>query len=97
MQLKSGVKHIVETVLCQSFSLMGQDRTISPKLEDILKKVGISKGDNVGICGWKYLEEEEIGNHQAFFIPSFILDCIKTIVVDIDVVKDIFILLLHLV
>src|SRR5699024_3862518 len=95
MMYKRVVKPKVETVLCQSFSLMGQDRTISPKLEDILKKVGISKGDNVGICGWKYLEEEEIGNHQAFFIPSFILDCIKTIVGTIDGVKDISSLLLH--
>src|SRR5690625_4231534 len=49
------IKPKVEVLLCQSFSLLGQDRTLSPDLQDLLKSVGISKGREVGICGWKYL------------------------------------------
>lgn len=77
---ESAIKLDVEIVLCQSFSLMGQDRTKSEKLEDILLNIGIKQGDSVGICGWKYTEEKEVGNHQAFFVPTFITDCIQVVI-----------------
>lgn len=95
LMYKGVVKPKLEVVLCQSFSLLGQDRTKSPKLEDILINLGISKGDSVGVCGWKYLEQEEVGEQQAFFIPSFILDCIQTVVDSRERVSDISAKLLH--
>lgn len=77
---KSVIKPNVEIILCQSFSLMGQDRSKSKNLEEILIEIGLKRGDSVGICGWKYAEKNEVGNHQAFFVPSFIMDCIQQIV-----------------
>ncbi len=77
---ESVIKPEVEIVLCQTFSLMGQDRTKSKKLEDILIDIGLAQGDRVGICGWKYVETNEVGNHQAYFVPTFIIDCIQSII-----------------
>lgn len=86
---ESVIKLELEIVLCQSFSLMGQDRTKSKKLEDILKDIGIKQADSVGICGWKYVEASEVGNHQAFFVPTFITDCIQSVVGRSEKVSDI--------
>src|ERR671913_426377 len=45
----------VTTVLCQSLSLMGQDRSLKPSLMDVFRECGIKQGDSVGLAGWKYL------------------------------------------
>lgn len=56
---------------CQTFSLMGQDRTLFPRLINRLADAGIRSGDSVGLVGWKYLEPEE-GEESAgsFFVPA---------------------------
>lgn len=92
---ESAIKLDVETVLCQSFSLMGQDRTKSKKLENILKDLGMNRGDDVGVCGWKYVEESEIGNHQTFFIPTFITSCIQSVVGGSEKIADITEYVMH--
>ncbi|MDY0393506.1 hypothetical protein ACFSMW_17955 [Virgibacillus halophilus] len=70
-----------EVLLCQSFSLMGQDRSQAPRLDHILKDIGLEKNDQVGICGWKYLEEnEKITGSSTIFVPAMIVECIRSVV-----------------
>lgn len=95
LMYSSVVKPKLEVILCQSFSLMGQDRTKSPKLVDILKDIGIKKGNEVGICGWKYMESFEKGDHDGFFVPALILDCVKSIIGNREGVKDVTSILMH--
>lgn len=92
---KSVIKPKLEIVLCQTFSLMGQDRSQSKTLEDILTNIGLTQGDTVGICGWKYAEQSEIGNHQAYFVPTFITDCIQNIIGGSDKLRDITSIVMH--
>jgi hypothetical protein len=47
-----------EVVLAQSFSLMGQDRTRAPRLDALLRTIGIGEGARVGLVGWKNLGPE---------------------------------------
>ena len=49
----------LDIVLCQSLSLMGQDRSNSPSLRRCLADMGIGSGDRVGVVGWKYFSAEE--------------------------------------
>src|SRR5690606_3692658 len=68
-------------ILYQSFGLLGQDRTSSPKLDQILLNIGIKENDTVGLCGWKYFEENEmVSDAPHFFIPAAIVDCIQKVV-----------------
>lgn len=69
-----------EVILCQSFSLMGQQRDTSKTLYNILQDIGIEKGDKVSVAGWKYLEEFEYkGQNQMFYAPSFLIDSLRDI------------------
>src|SRR3954469_13928130 len=49
----------VETVLCQSFSLPGQSRERAPRLDAVLREIGVRRGDCVAVVGWKYAEPQE--------------------------------------
>lgn len=70
-----------DVILYQSFGLMGQDRTLSPTLDKILLSIGINRKDTVGLCGWKYFEDNEKATEDtAFFIPAAIVDCFKKVV-----------------
>lgn len=55
-----------ETALCQEFSLMGQDRSVSWDLKPLLKRAGLSRGSRCGLIGWKTLLEGRIE------VPAFI-------------------------
>lgn len=78
-----------EIVLCQSFSLMGQQRDSSKTLFNILKDIGIKKGDKVSVAGWKYLEGfEYAGQKPMFFAPSFLIDSLRDIIQDNDLLID---------
>jgi hypothetical protein len=57
-------------LLCQTLSLMGQDRTKFPRLADRLTDAGVKPGDSIGLVGWKYLEPEESEDLQSFFVPA---------------------------
>lgn len=64
----------VELVLCQSLSLLGQDRARAGNLETVLReKIGIARGSDVGIVGWKYLGDDEwsFGDEPAF-VPAYV-------------------------
>lgn len=66
----------LEIVLAQSFGLMGQDRTVAPRLPDVLSDIGLKPGDTVGLAGWKYLEVEEWEGPASFFVPSVVVDAL---------------------
>lgn len=73
----------LEVVLCQSFSLMGQDRSIAPRLSDLLRQAGIRSGQQVGLIGWKYLEPtESFGDWPGFFAPAVLVDSLRLLVGD---------------
>lgn len=86
----------MEVVLSQTMSLMGQDRTIAPRLTDVLRAAGLRPGSGVGVVGWKYAVEEEVegGGGTAPFIPAFYLKAIEQ-VVGADAVRDATPVLLH--
>lgn len=60
----------VETdlLLCQEFSLMGQDRSISWDLAPLLKQAGLRVGMRCGIAGWKRLMADRLE------VPAYIVD-----------------------
>ena len=66
------------TMLAQSLSLMAQDRTAKPDLVAVLADAGIRRGDSIGLAGWKYVETNEWGGQApTFFVPGFVVDCLK--------------------
>ncbi|MBS4206650.1 M24 family metallopeptidase [Bacillus sp. FJAT-50079] len=85
----SVAKPSLEVILYQSFSLMGQDRSEAPRLDAILRNIGISKGDDLGVCGWKYLEEEERSNYFGMYVPSVLVDVLSKVVGGREGLKDV--------
>src|SRR5690625_1207277 len=84
---KDVIKPKVEVLLCQSFSLLGQDRTLYPDLQDLLKSVGISKGQEVRICAWKYLEPEVNPGAKSYFVPAILLEEIEKVAGGLDSIR----------
>lgn len=70
----------VRRILYQSFSLMGQDRSKSLPLQDILAQEGIQKGQNIGIAGWKYFTDQEFQDPDRISeAPSYLVDTLRQI------------------
>jgi Xaa-Pro aminopeptidase len=83
-------------LLAQSLSLMGQDRSLRPSLEDSLRECGMVKGDRIGVVGWKYLEPEEwSGDQPAFFVPDVIIALLSRIAGTRANLTDVTALLMH--
>src|SRR5699024_653007 len=80
---------------CQTFSLMGQDRSSSPRLSNVLKNIGMKKGNVVGLCGWKYLETNENEYFDSFFVPTFVVESIRATVGGQDGIQDVSSILMH--
>lgn len=71
----------LQTLLCQSMSLMAQDRTRKPSLETVLREAGLKAGDTVGVIGWKYLEAEEWHDERpGFLVPHSMIVTLARIV-----------------
>ncbi len=82
--------------LCQSLSLMGQNRNASLKISSVLHEAGIDAGDSVGIIGWKYLEEaEREEGFEAIFAPAVLVDVLRKLVKDASLVADKTPILMH--
>jgi hypothetical protein len=71
----------VEVVLYQSFSLVNQDRSVSPRLEVVLRKAGLGNGvRRVGIAGWKWFSLAEVDEPASWVdAPSFIVDTLRSL------------------
>lgn len=95
LMYKSVAKLDAEVILYQSFSLLGQDRSNSLKLTEILKNIGFAKGDSVGVCGWKYAEGETKEDFAEFYVPAFLIDSIKYVIGDEEGIEDVTPILMH--
>lgn len=68
----------LERCLYQPFSLMGQDRSRSASLLDLLRQAGLRPGSRVGIVDWKYYGAEA-GSRPELWInaPAYLVDTVR--------------------
>jgi hypothetical protein len=65
------------------FGLLGQDRSRTRALRDVLYDAGIGAGAKVGVIGWKYFSRAESGEPDNWIdIPSYLADAIRSIAVE---------------
>ncbi len=61
--------------------LMGQDRSETEDLAELIQLGGITKRSCVGVCGWKYFEQQEhIAPESWIEIPAYITDALRGVV-----------------
>lgn len=83
-------------LLSQSLSLMGQDRTLQPRLEAVLRDAGLGRGQSIGVVGWKYFEPEEWdGDEPAMFVPDFLKAALWRVAGDGAAISDRTAVLMH--
>lgn len=71
----------VQARLYPPFGLMGQDRSQTPALDEVLASAGIERGHRVGVLGWKYYGTYESPRPEAWFeTPGFIIDTLRRLV-----------------
>jgi hypothetical protein len=71
----------VEARLYPPFGLMGQDRSQTPDLEEVLTSAGVLRGRRVGVLGWKYFGVHESPKPDSWFeTPAFIIDTLRKLV-----------------
>jgi hypothetical protein len=71
----------VEARLYPPFGLMGQDRSQTPDLEEVLTSAGVLRGRRVGVLGWKYFGLHESPKPDSWFeTPAFIIDTLRKLV-----------------
>jgi hypothetical protein len=60
------------------FGLLGQDRSKTPPLAQVLADAGISRGKRIGVVGWKYFGRAENPNPDKWLdAPSYIVDTLR--------------------
>jgi Xaa-Pro aminopeptidase len=73
----------VEVVLYQSFSLVSQDRSASPRLGAVLAAAGLGSGGGVrrvGVAGWKWFGPSEASDPSLWVdAPAFIVDVLRSL------------------
>jgi hypothetical protein len=63
------------------FGLLGQDRSKTPPLAEVLADAGISRGQTVGVVGWKFFGRSENPNPDNWLdAPSYIVDTLRGLV-----------------
>jgi hypothetical protein len=86
----------LETVLAQSMSLMGQDRSRKPDLASVLRQAGLSRGQTIGLVGWKYFEPREwTESGPGMFVPHFLVVMVSKIAGGTEALKDVTAVLMH--
>jgi hypothetical protein len=71
----------LDVVVCPSLSLMGQDRSGGPTLAAVLRDAGIAMGANIGVVGWKALDDAEWTLPiAALAAPAFLVDLLRHMV-----------------
>jgi Xaa-Pro aminopeptidase len=73
----------VEVVLYQSFSLVSQDRSASPRLGAVLAAAGLGSDGGVrrvGVAGWKWFGPSEASDPSLWVdAPAFIVDVLRSL------------------
>jgi hypothetical protein len=86
----------LETVLAQSMSLMGQDRSRKPDLASVLRQAGLSRGQTIGLVGWKYFEPGEWNESgPGMFVPHYLVVLLSKIAGGMEALKDVTAVLMH--
>ncbi len=76
---QSGIE--IELRLYPPFGLLGQDRTRTPDLTQLLRDCGLAPGRRTGVVGWKYFTPEEADAYDRWIeIPSYLADGIRSVV-----------------
>jgi hypothetical protein len=71
----------VEARLYPPFGLLGQDRSKTPALEEVLRHAGVAAHHRVGVLGWKYFGPHEAAKPDAWLeTPSYIADTLRKVV-----------------
>lgn len=71
----------VEARLYPPFGLLGQDRSRTPALEEVLRNAGVESGHRVGVLGWKYFGSYEAAKPEIWFeTPAYIIDTLRKLV-----------------
>ena len=71
----------VEARLYPPFGLMGQDRTKTPALGEVLRHAGIEPRHRVGVAGWKYFSADEAAKPEVWLeTPSYIVEALRAVV-----------------
>ena len=79
----SPIRKDLEVELYQSFSLLGQDRSKSRSLSEILRESGVVSGSRVGTAGWKHFSPGEMDKPETTLeIPSYIADTLRELAGD---------------
>ena len=60
-----GSKNAPTAILSPTFGLLGQDRTKTPPLADLLSDAGLQKSHKVGVAGWKYFISDETPDFES--------------------------------
>ncbi len=80
----SPIKDDLEIVLFQSFSLLGQDRSRSRPLAEILRAAGVRSGVRVGVAGWKHFNAHETDAPTLWLdLPAYLADTLRALAGDI--------------
>jgi len=68
----------VEARLYPPFGLLGQDRSQTPDLEEVLTSAGVTRNQRIGVLGWKYYGALESPHPESWFeTPAFIIDALR--------------------
>jgi hypothetical protein len=85
----SPIKDDLEIVLFQSFGLLGQDRSRSRSLADLLEAAGVVRGAQVGVAGWKYFSPLETSTPDVWLeVPAYITDTLRALTGTFDNVRN---------
>jgi hypothetical protein len=86
----------LEIALAQSMSLMGQDRALKPDLAAVLRDVGLSRGQTIGLVGWKYFEPAEWDDASpGLFVPQYLAAMLSRIAGGAEALKEATPVLMH--
>ncbi|MBJ7222739.1 MULTISPECIES: aminopeptidase P family N-terminal domain-containing protein [unclassified Brenneria] len=86
----------IEVLLCQSMSLLGQDRSQQPDLVAVLRQAGLTPGQRAGLVGWKYLLAEEWqAPLPTFHASALVVDALRAVLGDAQALTDVTPVLMH--
>ena len=86
----------LDIALAQSMSLMGQDRALKPDLAAVLREAGMSRGQTIGLVGWKYFEPAEWDDASpGLFVPHYLVAMLSRIAGGAEALKDATPVLMH--
>ena len=68
----------LDRMLYPPFGLLGQDRSRTPPLAELLIEAGVTRGWTVGVAGWKYFGPMEAEDPDfALEVPAYLVDALR--------------------